>query len=112
MRNKLRRIIINKNSYIWGISYKYQRLPLNDYKCITYFKAYINEGKNTPLIFKFETLADYIYGNTLNTSTYGINLNCPRWTHKLIVFGITNGWNGKKKVDLKCSYELLKRISD
>lgn len=110
MKNKLRRITINNETYYYRFTYKYQREPEYGLTCISHFKAYTEKNKNTPLVITIETEADYIIGNTLNVGTKGINLNLPQWARKLILLGLDRGWNGYMKMELQCDYELLEQI--
>lgn len=112
MKCKLRKIVINNIVYYYRYTCKYQKVSENDYNCISVFRAYSCENKNTALTVKIETVSDYYLGNILNAGVNGINFNCPSWARELILLGIDKGWNGTEKMDLLCSYEYLEQIKD
>ncbi|HEX9063195.1 MAG TPA: hypothetical protein VF941_23730 [Clostridia bacterium] len=75
-------------------------------------KVFKGADKNNPLIFVFNTVADAVIGNPLNSGIAigeekGINLNHPKWTRSLILYGIEKGWSGLSKLEIDGNYDLL-----
>lgn len=112
MKSELRKIIINNEVYYYRFSYKYHKQPNDEWKCISSFRVFTYKNKNAPFTIIIETIADAIYGNILNIrdGKIDINLNCPKWARKIILFAIKNGWDGKEKKDISCTYESMKEI--
>lgn len=105
MKNKLRKIVIDNQEYLYSIADKYH--SENESNTLT-VKVYLSGHKQTPLIIEFLTYDDYYNGqplqsgieltNKINNTIDRVNINEPKYIRQLILQGIKNGWTGNNKI--------------
>ncbi|SDF78278.1 hypothetical protein [Chitinophaga filiformis] len=115
MKNKLRKIRIESNEYLYAISNKYE-----NGNSTLIIRVFLKGYKDTPLMISFFTPDDPITGNPLKTGfdlvnhttglTYRVNIHEPKYIKELILQGIRAGWSGKNKIGEQNGIDYLKNL--
>ncbi|NDV60487.1 hypothetical protein [Bacteroides sp. 519] len=115
--SKLRKITIDGDEYLYGITTQYHKE--NQTSTLT-IRIFLNGEKKTPLIIKFLTLDNYFLGNPLNSgvklfhktmnSNETININHPGLIRKFIELGIKHGWTGSNKTEVQNGIDYLEEL--
>lgn len=103
MRQKLRRIVLDGQTFLYRLSHRYEKQQAEgSYKTHYQFRAYLEGFKKSPLILRFETWEDPISGGPLHTgsplhladsASPSLNLNQPGHAVLLIRKALAQGWN-------------------
>ncbi|MDM1556832.1 hypothetical protein PYS58_11395 [Chryseobacterium indologenes] len=117
MKNKLRKITVEHEKYLYLVTDKYH--PGAETNTLT-VKIFLSGEKQTPLIIDFLTFEHYFMGqplksgislmNVVTDSLENVNINEPKYIQKLIVKGIEKGWNGKNKMEKQNGLDYLSEL--
>lgn len=104
MKNKLRKITIDNNVYLYLIRIDYYSMGANK---VT-LTVFLNGHKLTPLVIDFLTLDDLYAGEPLHVGAQllnlktnelvRVNINEPKYIREFILQGIKNGWAGTNEI--------------
>lgn len=105
MKNKLRKITVDNNEYLYLIRFDYYSIGANQLT----LTIFLNGHKRTPLVLDFLTLDDYHLGQPLNVGVQllnvktnepvQVNIHEPKYIREFILLAIKNGWTGINKID-------------
>ncbi|SIQ92462.1 hypothetical protein [Chryseobacterium sp. RU33C] len=114
MKNKLRKIVIDNNEYLYSVTD--QLNAETEINTLT-LKVFLREHKQTPLIVEFVTFDHYIMGqplksgiklrNKLTNSEDTVNLNEPKYIKQFILLGLKNGWSGVNSIAVQDGLDYL-----
>jgi hypothetical protein len=100
MKNKLRKITIDNNVYLYIIRNDYYSFGANKLT----LTIFLNGHKQTPLVIDFLTLDDLYKGEPLHVGVQllnvktnellRVNINEPKYIREFILLGFKNGWTG------------------
>ncbi|WP_300671057.1 hypothetical protein [Soonwooa sp.] len=117
MKNKLRKITIDKLEYLYLVTDKYH---LGTETNTLTVKVFLSGHKQTPLIIEFLTRDDYYMGQLLNSGIKlknciksveeVVNLNEPKFIKELILLGQKKSWNASVKLDKQNGLDYLKDL--
>ncbi|MCK5855807.1 MAG: hypothetical protein KAG56_11345 [Sulfurovaceae bacterium] len=94
MKNKLRKLVINKETYLWILKTDYNLVneAIKEYEAHVKVTVYLEGYKNTPLIVTFIANENPVTGTEITSSGSEINLNKPSYIKLIILGGLANNW--------------------
>lgn len=105
MKKKLRRIVVQGQTYLWKFTSGYVPTndPANPWQCLDRFTAYLPQAKASPLRISFLTWEDPIIGgplrtgvpldlNKLSSGSWGANFHTPKYAAWIIERAFEAGW--------------------
>lgn len=94
MKNKLRKIVLNNDEYLWKVTTRYREANqgTKNYCALVEVKAYKLGMKNTPLTVKFNVLDDPVLGTKITSNASEVNLHQPSYARIIIKAGLELGW--------------------
>jgi len=105
MKNKLRKITIDNNVYLYLIRIDYYSMGANKLTLTIFLSGH----KQTPLVINFLTIEDLYTGEPLHVGVQllsvktnelvRVNINEPKYIRQFILLGIKNGWTGTNNID-------------
>lgn len=100
MKKKIRKIVIENNTYLYRTLQKQIRPDLSRF----ILRVFLEHARSNPLVIEFLVREGYITGNPLNMGvmlfnykTQGycyLNMNYPRYVREMILLGLKKGWTG------------------
>lgn len=114
MKNKLRKIVVRDNLYLWILKTHYEPIDnvRKEYLAHVKLTVYLNGLKNTPLTISFLLKDDPVIGTPFTNNAGDLNLNKPSIVKFLIEEGLSEGWNPKEKaLAISDGFYLLKKIA-
>jgi len=94
LKNKLRKIVIDNEEYLWKLTTKYREVNpgTKNYRALVEVTAYKSGMKNTPLTVKFNVPDDPVLGTKITSSASEVNLHQPSYVRVVIEAGLKQGW--------------------
>jgi len=114
MKNKLRKIVIDGEEYLWKIDFKYSELKQDqdpiEYEVRVRTTLFKSGKKNTPLIIDFIIDENPTISSSITTDGLEPNLHEPKNIRLLILEGLDKGWNPQKeKMHISNGLAILKK---
>jgi len=117
MKNKLRKIVINNNEYLYSVT---DQLNAGTETDTLKLKVFLSGQKQTPLIIEFVTVEHYIVGqplksgikliNKITNSEDEVNMNEPKYIRQFILLGLKNGWSGVNSIAVQDGLDYLNQL--
>jgi hypothetical protein len=105
MKKKLRRIVVNGQTYLWRFTpgYVATQNAAEPWQCQDQFTAYLLHAKASPLRISFLTWEDPMIGGPLraalpldldemHSESWRANLHTPKWAAWIIQKALGSGW--------------------
>lgn len=113
MKKKNRKIIINDKVYLYNVQSRYCG---NDLGIVT-LKIFLDGYIQTPYIFHFKNIVDFIGGTPLYTGVFLLNkqtalqefvsLHRPYFARLFILYALSEGWDATKKYENQKAMDVL-----
>ncbi|WP_079243020.1 hypothetical protein [Chryseobacterium indologenes] len=117
MKNKLRKIVIDNNEYLYLVT---DQLNAGTETNTLQLKVFLSGQKQTPLIIEFVTVDHYIIGqplksgvkliNKITNSEDEVNMNEPKYIRQFILLGLKNGWSGVNSIAVQDGLDYLNQL--
>lgn len=117
MKNKLRKIVIDNNEYLYSVTDQFH--SETETNTLT-LKIFLSGQKLTPLIIEFVTVEHYIVGqllksgikliNKITNSEDEVNMNEPKYIRQFILLGLKNGWSGVNPIAVQDGLDYLNQL--
>ena len=117
MKNKLRKIVIDNNEYLYSVT---DQLNAGTETNTLTLKIFLSGQKLTPLIIEFVTVEHYIVGqplksgikliNKITNSEDEVNMNEPKYIRQFILLGLKNGWSGVNSIAVQDGLDYLNQL--
>ncbi|MDR4952261.1 hypothetical protein REB14_08770 [Chryseobacterium sp. ES2] len=117
MKNKLRKIVIDNNEYLYLVT---DQLNAGTETNTLQLKVFLSGQKQIPLIIEFITVDHYIIGqplksgvkliNKITNSEDEVNMNEPKYIRQFILLGLKNGWSGVNSIAVQDGLDYLNQL--
>jgi hypothetical protein len=115
VKNKLRKIVVNEQEFLW-----YIKGAVQGRNGTLQLKIFLSGETKHPVQIAFTTWDNPVIGFPLNfgyalynrttSETETVNLNQPAYIRKIILYALEQGWNGKNKVSLPDGLSILNAL--